>query len=320
MKSITLSALTISASALLIPLAGLQGSIFIDNFDYSSVNEDDTAITASQGAWYVARFNNPSATKAINSGSLDIGSLGTSNASLFGYFQNSGSTHSLAVGETISLEISLSYVGTPASTNTPYTPIRFGIYNSNGSRNTADISGGAANANFNQWTGYSGTWNIGGTTDGAGDQETVDRPGSTYYRQGGIANGLWNWNLDPTLGAHEEDAPVSVSGLYTDIGNPDAGSDGAIVLTLTLERLNATNLAVTSTFADGVSGTYTTSTGTHSGAETAFDTIAILVDNQPSAITSVSIDSISVVPEPAHFAGLAGLMILSWVAVRRRKQ
>lgn len=251
---------------------------FVDNFDYATLNKDDTAVTSSQGAWYVAKFNNPGISQQIDGDAMTVtGIPTTSNMSVFGYFQNSGDTLAVGIGESITLQIAMSYTGSVDPSFVPFTSLRFGIYNSNGNRNTADIAGGAGNNNFNEWTGYSSTWAIGGVDGSEGNAETRDRPGADYYRRGDEANGLWNWGTGSN--AHLEGDPVAKSGTVTEVGDPNAGTNGSIVLTLNLNRDASGDMEITSVFFDGTN-TFSTVSRNHGNAqETSFDSIAFLVNN-----------------------------------------
>ncbi len=89
-------------------------------------------------------------TDSVGAVEMNMTATGTSSEAFWAYFTNSGSPISLGVGD------SLTYSGTfsltlPAGTGGD---IRFGLFNSNGSRQTTDLTGGQNSAAFGDDTGY----------------------------------------------------------------------------------------------------------------------------------------------------------------------
>ncbi len=89
-------------------------------------------------------------TDSVGAVEMNMTATGTSSEAFWAYFTNSGSPISLGVGD------SLTYSGTfsltlPAGTGGD---IRFGLFNSNGSRQITDLTGGQNSAAFGDDTGY----------------------------------------------------------------------------------------------------------------------------------------------------------------------
>ena len=68
----------------------------------------------------------------------------------WGFFTEPDSPVSLGVGDTLTFKLTVSFTGLAAGNN----GLRFGLLDSQGSRQTADLTGGASNASFVGDTGY----------------------------------------------------------------------------------------------------------------------------------------------------------------------
>jgi hypothetical protein len=162
--------------------------------------------------------------------------------------------------------------------------LRIGLYNSGGTRVSADTSG-IANTAFNAYTGY-GLW---ANLNAAGSNSTrlVQRTGTntTLFASGAHSNIV---SAMPALG-------------YT--------ADTTYTLMLEIEHTSASSVTLTFTDSNGYSRTGTDTAGSF----TSFDTFALFLGNG-SSVTNYTVDNvqISVVPEPGSglLAGLGGGALL----------
>lgn len=209
------------------------------------------------------------------------------NRHLLTYFTGSGSPQQLGVGDSLTVSFTFS-LQTPVST-AAYGAIGFGLFNSGGSRISAD-NHGTSNTAFTDYSGYASFMNINASSAMKLAERNISgvkliNSYDSYTRTGSLGSG--------TDFINNQD--------YTMVFDLTRTADGM--------EVSAALSGVT-----GFSGlnTYTT------GIETAFDTFAIYV---PSAYadgyTLKSVD-ITAVPEPATI-GMLGLGALGLLVVRRLK-
>lgn len=199
------------------------------------------------------------------------------------YFTTSGSPFTLvSTGDSIQLAFQYSYGANDISSNA----FRVGLYNSNGTRLTADNSGFNIAA-VNGWTGYDTVYTFG----------TIAATRFITYERAAGANNLTSNNTQ--VGA----AGTTV----TAGGTANTTYDATMTLTKT-----ASGVSITTVF-DGQSLTREDTTS----AYTSFDTIGLLT-SAPS-VGSLKIDNVVVtaVPEPATWL-LLGIGLTTMVVFRRR--
>jgi hypothetical protein len=97
-------------------------------------------------------------TDAVGSVEFDLTNAGGSDA-YWAHFTNSGSPVSLGVGDSITFQGTFSLTGFQNNSQ----DIRFGFFDSKGTRNAADLTGGQSNAVFGDDTGYAAQFFASGT-------------------------------------------------------------------------------------------------------------------------------------------------------------
>lgn len=90
-------------------------------------------------------------TDAVGSVEYNLATTGTSADAYYAYFTNSGTPVTLSVGDSLSFSCTFSVT---TFSNLSSSDIRFGLFNSNGSRRTTDLTGGNSAAEFGDDTGY----------------------------------------------------------------------------------------------------------------------------------------------------------------------
>ncbi|HEY0461226.1 MAG TPA: pectinesterase family protein [Pyrinomonadaceae bacterium] len=97
-------------------------------------------------------------TDAVGSVEFDLTTAGGSDA-YWAHFTNSGAPATLGVGDSITFQGTFSLTGFQNNAQ----DIRFGLFDSKGTRNTADLAGGQGNAVFGDDTGYAAQFFASGT-------------------------------------------------------------------------------------------------------------------------------------------------------------
>jgi Pectinesterase/MBG domain/Carboxypeptidase regulatory-like domain/Immunoglobulin domain/Bacterial Ig-like domain/Immunoglobulin I-set domain len=101
-------------------------------------------------AYYTSRGSSATVDSRVDAvGSVTL-PLGGSSDAIWAYFTNSGSPLTLSVGDTVTFTT----IVQPTYTTSTAGGIRFGLFNSNGSRVTNNLTGGQNSANFGDDTGY----------------------------------------------------------------------------------------------------------------------------------------------------------------------
>lgn len=227
---------------------------------------------------------------AVTSNALQFGYTGTTNtlSQVVSYFTPGGSPVALSVGDTLTASFTLSGTAIANAADT----LRIGLYNSGGTRVSADTSG-IADAAFNSYTGY-GLWANMGT--GSNSTDLVQRTSSstTLFAGGAHSNVV------------SSTAPL--------------GYSAATTYTLTFEIEYTSESSVSLTFTD--SNGYSKTAVDTSGLVTSFDTFALFLGSG-SVETAFTVDNIHItttsIPEPSSVATLAGLGVLGLVISRRRR-
>ena len=147
-RTLFLCAALLGVAALAIPfVAGAAGNTILDDTfaDGSSVNQ----LLPNSARIFKGRSTTVRA-DAVGSVTYDMTATGTNSEAFWGYFTNSGSPVTLAVGDKLSVSGVFSmtgFVGTGQD-------IRFGVLNSLGTRNVNDLTGGQNDVTFSGDPGY----------------------------------------------------------------------------------------------------------------------------------------------------------------------
>ena len=215
----------------------------------------------------------------------------------YGFFTDSGSPVSLAVGDTLTLSLTISFTGLATGNNS----LRFGIFDSQASRQTADLTGGASNATFAGDTGY-GLFTPLSTAPPTGNAFTLNERTTT------TTTNIFNAGADFTT--------VGTSGTP----GQALSDDQNYVLTYSIFRQSDTDTVLTAGISGGSLSNYGHSVTDTSTPQTAFDWFGFRIPGNTFA-TTISFKDIEVttitVPEPSTLALLA-MPITALLARRKR--
>ena len=214
LRSLLLCAALLGVVAALLPMIAGAAVIVSDSFaDGNSQNQDlaNNSIRIFKGRADTARIDAP--------GSVTFDIVTTSSEAFWGYFTNPGSPVSLNIGDKLAVS------GTFVLTGFVGGDVRFGLFDSQGTRNTADLTGGQNNATFVGDPGYAVQFQTSGT--GAP---------FTLYRRANLTGA----NPFNTLGDFTAITPAT--GATT---RQTLVSETPYTLTYTVERLSASDTRVT---------------------------------------------------------------------------
>jgi pectin methylesterase-like acyl-CoA thioesterase len=134
-----------------------QAAVVIDDVfaDSNSANQDlpNNSIQIFKGRTATVRNTTP------GNAEFDMTTTGTSSEAFWGYFTNSGSPVTLGVGDSVTFAGTFTLTGFVGGGQ----DVRFGLLDSKGTRNTADLTGGQSNAAFGDDTGYAAQFVASGT-------------------------------------------------------------------------------------------------------------------------------------------------------------
>src|SRR5215212_3576792 len=211
-------------AALAIPfVAGAAGNILLDDLftDGSSVNQ------ALPGSARIFKGRSTTVrTDAVGSVTFDMTATGGNSEAFWGYFTNSGSPATLAVGDKLSVSGTFSltgFVGTGQD-------VRFGVFNSLGTRNANDLTGGQNDATFAGDPGYA----LGFFASGSGSPFVIYR--RTNLNVNNVFNTFGDFTAIPGSGASARQSLTN--------GTP-------YTLTYTIERLTATETKISASVTGG---------------------------------------------------------------------
>ena len=250
-RTLFLCAALLGVAALSLPFAaGAAGNTLLDDTfaDGSSVNQ---ALPAS--ARIFKGRSTTVRTDAVGSVTYDMTATGSNSEAFWGYFTNSGSPVTLAVGD------KLSVAGTFALTGCVCTgqDIRFGVLNSLGTRNANDLTGGQNDSTFSGDPGYA----LGFAPSGTGAPFTIYR--RTNLNVNNVFNTFGDFTAIPGTGATARQQLAN--------GTP-------YTLTYTIERLSATDTRISVAVTGGALNNLNyTSVESSATPNTAFDYFAFRV-------------------------------------------
>jgi hypothetical protein len=228
---------------------------------------------------------------------VDGGTMSSTTASgnfVISYITPSGSPLSLTANQTLTYTVDFSIVGSAASA----TGLRFGLFNSGGSRISADNLG-LSSATYANYTGYAAAF------------------GNNNVTTGVISSALWDRTNTPN------NALISTSGVFASdkdgttptSSTPPLTSGTPYRMTLSLTYNSTTDMTVTSTLTGstlpvgGIIRSYTDTTPV-----TSFDTVVLYSTSSMSTGLNFTNVAVSVVPEPSTtislLLGAIGLLIV----------
>lgn len=250
-RTLLLCAALLGVAALAIPfVAGAAGNTLLnDTFaDGSSVNQSlPTSARIFKGRSTTTR------TDAVGSVTFDMTATGSNSEAFWGYFTNSGSPVTLAVGDKLSVSGTFSltgFVGTGQD-------VRFGVFNSLGTRNANDLTGGQNDVSFAGDPGYA----LGFAASGTGSPFTIYR--RTNLNVNNVFNTFADFTAIPGTGATARQ-PLTNGTPYT--------------LTYTIERLTSTDTKISVSVTGGTLNNLNyNSTESSATPNTAFDYFAFRV-------------------------------------------
>ncbi len=248
--------------------------------------------------WYAS---GTAASLTADSGNMSM-AIGSGSFALT-YVTASGSPLTLNVGDTLTYTVTFSIdspIGASAS------GLRFGLFNSNGSRINADNLG-QSNATYANYTGYSSAF------------------GSNSASSNSLTSSLWersnsNNSLINVSGAFNTAPGTGSTGSTNTSTTPAMAADTNYTMKLTLNYVSAGNIQVSSLLTGGalpgggISRSYTDAT-----PYTSFDTVVLFSTSSMS--TSMTFDSmnITVVPEPSVAGLLLGAVGLFLIVRKSRR-
>lgn len=228
---------------------------------------------------------------AMNSGTLTLNTAGVSGAVV------SAAAHftpiTLGLGDSVSLSFDFKVNGLVAGTN--INGFRFGLFDSQEVYFTAD----GQNPSTNAYRGYTGNLNPQHSTSGTASLRLSERTGTDVFMTG--------------------------AGAYTTLRN-NAGlpvptaTDTLFHVKMDISHDDELTTLFTITMSGGTLVTpYTLTTADTSGLVGTFDTIGFSIQNSNSAggVSQIELSNIQVVPEPATYALLSGLVVGGLVLRRR---
>ncbi len=236
-------------TALTIPLITSAATLINDTFADGSSQNQDLANNSLQ------LFNGRAANVRTDAvGSVNFNLMSGSSEGFWAYFTDPNAPITLGVGDSLAVSAQFSLQGLTARAGED---LRFGVFDSKGTRNTTNLTGGMNSSTFTDDTGYAGR--LAGTTGG-------DTPFSIFRRA--VVPGA----SDPL-----SQAVSGNSGEYTEIagstttGRQPLTDNTPYTYTYKIERLTATDTRLTVTIVGGAVNIQTTATETSSNPNTTFD-------------------------------------------------
>lgn len=250
-RTLFLCAALFCVAALAIPfVAGAAGNIILDDTfaDGSSVNQ---ALPSS--ARIFKGRSTTTRTDAAGSVTFDMTATGANSEAFWGYFTNSGSPVTLAVGDKLAVSGTFTLTGFVGGGQ----DVRFGVLNSLGTRNANDLTGGQNDATFAGDPGYA----LGFFASGTGSPFVIYR--RTNLNVNNVFNTFADFTSIPGTGATARQALTN--------GTP-------YTLTYTIERLTSTDTKISVAVTGGALNSLNyTSTESSATPNTAFDYFAFRI-------------------------------------------
>jgi hypothetical protein len=239
-------------------------------------------------------------TATSNVGSVVFNPTGATGADMFfGYFTESGAPVTLGVGDTLSFSLMMSFTGLAAASNS----LRFGIFDSQGTRQTADLTSGASNTNFPEDTGYA-LFTALNSAAATGNAFTLNE------RTTLTAPNIFNTGSD-----------------FTTVGSTGTpfqalSNNQDYVLTYSISRQSDTETVLSAGISGGTLSNYSHTVTDTSTPQTTFDYFAFRIPGNTFAteifFKDINVATITAVPEPSTLALLAMPTMALFVRRKRR--
>lgn len=288
---------TISFSLLSVAMPLMSSSIINETWaDGDRTNQD---LGNNSMAWY----------SSAGSGTVQSGAgfmlqeTGTGGRHNIGYFTESGSPVSIAVGEQIRVNFTVSFPrATALGTGNDF---RMGLLNSQGSRISADSHGGT------------------NTTPGNANYQEAFMPYSGYIFSGGV-DASRSISLRKRLpDSTPSGALIASTGAYVTLGNTQSDhttlAPGDLYYGIfTVNRTGIDSAEVSYSLSDGQSLFFDITRIDESGANFSFDTVGFVVGSNVADGFRLSQVEISLIPEPRYYGLAIGGLALALILIRRR--
>ena len=246
----SLTALLI-APALLLAAGNTPSSVIVDD-TFAAANSQLQDI-AHNSLWLFNGRSTSVRTDAPGSVSFDLTPTSTNSEGFWAYFTPSGTPIKLGVGDTLSVTVTFSVSGFKNNGQ----DIRWGVLNSLGTRNTANLTGGMNDSTFVNDTGYGLDY----FASGSGSPFVIAR--RTTLSTANVFNSFGDFTAIPGSGANARQAIVD--------GVP-------YTLTYTIKRLTATTTQISSSVTGGsLAGLDYTAVESSTSPNTAFDYFAFRI-------------------------------------------
>lgn len=243
--------------------------------------------------WY---SSGASANLTVASGTMSNTTLSPNGSFAITYLTPSGTPLTLTTGQTLTFTVDFSISGAAASAS----GLRFGLFNSGGSRINTD-NGGLSNAAYANYIGYASAF------------------GSNNVSGNSLTSALWdrtssNNALISTSSVFTSNASASTNTSST----PPLTSGTPYTMTLTLTLNSPSSLTVASTLTGstlpggGITRSYVDTTPVIN-----FDTVALYSTSSMSSGLNFTNVSVSIVPEPTSSSFLIGAIGLLFVSKGR---
>jgi pectin methylesterase-like acyl-CoA thioesterase len=240
--------LLLCASALASTPAGT--TVVDDTFANGDSQHQDLA---NNSLWLFNGRANNLRTDQVGSVTFDVTPAGTSSEAFWAYFTNAGSPIVLGVGDKLSVSVTFSLSGFLANGQ----DVRFGVFDSLGTRNTTNLTGGQNDSTFINDTGYA----LDFYASGAGSAFVIGR--RTVLSNANVFNSFGDFSPIPGTGADDRQT-LADNIPYT--------------LTYTIERLTAADTRIsTAVTGSALSPLNYSAVETTSSPNTSFDYFAFRI-------------------------------------------
>jgi len=212
------------AAGVTIRIGDFSSNVVVDD-TFADGNSQNQDLANNSLQVFNGRTNNIR-TDQVGSMTLDVTPAGTSSEAIWAYFTKSGSPIALGVGDKLSVSVTFSVTGFTANGQ----DVRWGVFDSLGTRNTANLTGGQNDATFVGDTGYG----LDFFASGSGSPFVLAR--RTVLSSANVFNSFGDFTPIPGAGASVRQSLVD-STPYT--------------LTYTIERLSDTDTRLSTAVTGG---------------------------------------------------------------------
>jgi hypothetical protein len=271
--------------------------------DTFSDGERATQTLANSAQWFAS---SAATNLTVASGALSL-TTGASGTHALAYFTSSGSPVTLGIGESLSLTFDITLAGPTSVVG----GLRIGLFNSGGTRISAD-GGGASNTAYTDDSGYMAT------------VAPVGSATSPFNNTLRVYDGRLTTGSTALL-ASTSNPPYATVLLSGNVANKNFNAANVYNAIYTLSRTSATEMSISLSYtgifsSDLSASTISITTVDNASIATSFDTVAFY--SHSGATSALTLDNVvvSYVPEPSATAALTAACALGFVAARRRRR